>query len=72
MEKKELIEEIKKLISSTKDDVVEINPKFLDFFEMEELISVRDKLIIKKNKEEKEKRRKSWKKRSSRRDKRRI
>ena len=47
-EKKELIEEIKKLISSTKDDVVEINPNYLEYFSVEELIEMKENLIYKK------------------------
>ena len=50
MTKEELIEEIKDLITTTPNDVVEINPKFLQYFEIEELISIKDNLIIKKNK----------------------
>lgn len=50
MEKEELIEEIKKLIVTNKDETIDINPKFLDYFQLEELESIRDDLIIKKNK----------------------
>ena len=50
MDKIELIEEIKKLIVTSKEDVIEINPKFLEYFEIEELISIKDKLIVKKSK----------------------
>ena len=50
MEKEELIEEIKVLISTKKEENIEINPDFLQYFELEELISIRDNLIIKKNK----------------------
>ncbi|WP_072680679.1 hypothetical protein [Arcobacter sp. LA11] len=50
MEKEELIEEIKVLISTNKEESIEINPDFLQYFELEELISIRDNLIIKKNK----------------------
>jgi hypothetical protein len=49
-EKEEIIEEIKKLIVSTKDDKIDINPDFLDYFQVEELISIRDDLKIKKSK----------------------
>ena len=47
-EKKELIEEIKKLISSTKNDVVEINPNYLEYFSVEELIEMKENLLYKK------------------------
>jgi hypothetical protein len=49
MEKEELIEEIKSLISINKDDVIEINPDFLQYFDVEELVSIKENLIIKKN-----------------------
>ena len=50
MEKEELIEEIKSLISSNKNEKVDINPNFLDYFDLDELISIRDNLIFKKSK----------------------
>ncbi len=50
MEKEELIEEIKVLILTNKEESIEINPKFLQYFELEELIEIRDNLIIKKDK----------------------
>lgn len=50
MEKEEIIEEIKVLISSSKEETIEINPDFLQYFDLEELISIRDNLIIKKSK----------------------
>ncbi|PHR73976.1 MAG: hypothetical protein COA66_02115 [Arcobacter sp.] len=46
--KKTLIEDIKELIKTNKEDVIEINPKFLDYFTQEELESIRDDLVIKK------------------------
>lgn len=48
MIKKTLIEDIKELIKTNKEDVIEINPKFLDYFTQEELESIRDDLVIKK------------------------
>lgn len=49
MEDKNLIiEEIKVLITSSDEDVVEINPNFLEYFELDELIEMRDNLIHKK------------------------
>lgn len=50
VDKNEIVEEIKKLIATTKDDNIEINPKFLDYFQIEELVAIRDDLIIKKSK----------------------
>ncbi|XPV70205.1 MAG: hypothetical protein ACNI25_06415 [Halarcobacter sp.] len=48
-EKYELIEEIKQLIATNKNDTIEINSNFLDYFQLSELISIRDDLIVKKN-----------------------
>lgn len=50
MEKIELIEEIKKLIVANKKDIIDINPAFLEYFQVEELVSIRDELLIKKSK----------------------
>lgn len=46
--KKQLIEEIKELLKINKDEVIEINPKYLDYFEEEELLNIKDKLESKK------------------------
>ncbi|EFU69205.1 hypothetical protein ACN9K5_03550 [Aliarcobacter butzleri] len=46
--KKQLIEEIKELLKINQDEVVEINPKYLDYFEEEELLNIKDKLESKK------------------------
>jgi len=48
MIKETLIEDIKELIKTNKNEVIEINPKFLDFFTQEELESIRDDLVQKK------------------------
>ena len=50
MEKEKIIEEIKMLIASSKNDMIEINPSFLDYFEIEELNQIKEQLIVKKNK----------------------
>ncbi len=50
MEKEKIIEEIKVLIASTKGDNIEINPSFLEYFQVEELIEIKEQLIVKKNK----------------------
>jgi hypothetical protein len=49
-EKKQLIEEIKELIKTNKDDTIEINPNFLDYFQVDELISIKEDLKIRKSK----------------------
>ncbi|RXJ86730.1 hypothetical protein [Arcobacter sp. CECT 8985] len=48
-EKEQLIEEIKKLIVINKEDSVDINPNFLQYFEIEELQSIRNDLQVKKS-----------------------
>ena len=48
--KKEIVEEIKKLISINGEDSIEINPNFLEYFDLEELISIKETLILKKSK----------------------
>lgn len=50
MHKEELIEEIKNLISTDKSEVVEINPNYLQYFELDELEQIKDKLLDKKKK----------------------
>ena len=46
--KKELIDEIKKLIDTNSNTTTQINIKYIDFFELDELISIRDELLGKK------------------------
>ncbi|MCT7908876.1 hypothetical protein N5915_04825 [Arcobacter lacus] len=46
--KKQLIEEIKELLKINQDEIVEINPKYLEYFEEEELLNIKDKLESKK------------------------
>ncbi|MFY4763778.1 hypothetical protein ACOTVQ_02765 [Aliarcobacter butzleri] len=46
--KKQLIEEIKELLKINQDEIVQINPKYLDYFEEEELLNIKDKLESKK------------------------
>ncbi len=48
-EKEKIIEEIKKLIVMNDRETVEINPNFLQYFEIEELLSIKDKLEVKKS-----------------------
>lgn len=47
-EKKILIQDIKLLINSSDEPLVEINPKFLEYFTDDELMALRDDLIVKK------------------------
>lgn len=47
--KEELIEEIKTLIKSSKDDEIFINPNYLNYFTQDELVEIRDNLILKKS-----------------------
>ena len=46
--KKEIIENIKKLIKINPEDSIEINPKYLEYFELEELLDIQKKLEFKK------------------------
>lgn len=46
--KEELIKDIKLLITTDDDDNVEINPNFLDYFQIDELISMKEQLISRK------------------------
>jgi len=45
--KEELIEEIKTLISCD-GSTTDINPNYLEYFELDELISIKDQLVYKK------------------------
>lgn len=46
--KKEIIENIKELIKINPNDSIEINPKYLEYFEEEELLEIQKKLEFKK------------------------
>ena len=50
LDKNELIEEIKSLVITDDNDSIDINPNFLEYFEVEELNSIKEQLIIKKSK----------------------
>ncbi|WP_321311107.1 hypothetical protein [Halarcobacter sp.] len=50
MEKKEIIEDIKSLISTTGEDSIEINPNYLEYFQLDELISIKEQLLLQKSK----------------------
>jgi len=49
MTKEELIKDIKLLISTNDTDKVAINPNFLEYFQLEELVSIKEQLLVKKN-----------------------
>ncbi|TLP36260.1 hypothetical protein [Arcobacter arenosus] len=49
MEKQKLIEEIKKLIGTDENDIIDINPNFLEYFQEYELEAIKDDLILKKS-----------------------
>jgi hypothetical protein len=46
--KQEIIENIKKLIKINPEDSIEINPKYLEYFDEEELLDIQKKLEYKK------------------------
>ncbi|MGM0519013.1 MAG: hypothetical protein ACQERD_05170 [Campylobacterota bacterium] len=46
--KEELIEEIKELIKISKEEKIEINPNYLDYFETDELEDIKKQLLNKK------------------------
>ncbi len=48
MEKTELIEDIKNLIKINPEETIEINPNYLNYFELEELIEIKKKLSYKR------------------------
>ncbi len=47
-EKELLVQDIKVLINSTVEPLVEINPKFLDYFTDDELVALKEDLLQKK------------------------
>ena len=47
--KKEIIENIKKLIKINPDETIEINPSYLEYFDVEELLDIQKQLEYKKN-----------------------
>lgn len=46
--KQQIIENIKKLIKINPEETVEINPKYLEYFDEEELLDIQKKLEFKK------------------------
>ena len=47
--KNEIIENIKKLIKINPDETIEINPSYLEYFDVEELLDIQKQLEYKKN-----------------------
>ncbi|QKJ23262.1 hypothetical protein [Poseidonibacter lekithochrous] len=47
--KEELIKEIKELIKVTPDDTIEINPNYLNYFEEQELLDIKNQLLGRKD-----------------------
>ena len=47
--KNEIIENIKKLIKINPDETIEINPNYLEYFDVEELLDIQKQLEYKKN-----------------------
>ena len=47
--KQELIEEIKELIKINPNDSIEINPKYLEYFEEEEILDIKKQLESRKD-----------------------
>ncbi len=47
--KNEIIENIKKLIKINPDETIEINPNYLEYFDIEELLDIQKQLEYKKN-----------------------
>jgi len=46
--KKQIIENIKRLININPEDTVEINPNYLEYFDVEELLDIQKQLEFKK------------------------
>ncbi|RXJ70092.1 hypothetical protein CRV08_00585 [Halarcobacter ebronensis] len=49
-EKEELIKDIKELISVDGKEAIDINPNYLEYFQLDELISIKEKLLSRKSK----------------------
>ena len=47
--KNEIIENIKELIKINPDETIEINPSYLEYFDVEELLDIQKQLEYKKN-----------------------
>ena len=49
-EKQKLIDEIKALIDQNSTKTTDINLKYIEYFELDELFNIRDSLLLKKEK----------------------
>ena len=47
--KQEIIENIKRLIKINPEETIEINPNYLEYFDVEELLDIQKQLEYKKN-----------------------
>lgn len=47
--KEQLIEEIKELIKINPEETIEINPNYLEYFDEDELLDIKNKLKLKRN-----------------------
>ena len=47
--KEDLINEIKELIKTSQEDTVEINPNYLEYFQEDELVDIKNELLFKKS-----------------------
>ncbi len=47
--KEELVQEIKELIKTSDEDSIEINPNYLNYFEEDELLDIKNQLLEKKS-----------------------
>ncbi|CAI8231968.1 MAG: hypothetical protein ABF301_06765 [Sulfurovum sp.] len=49
MDKIELIEDIKNIIKINPEETIEINPNYLNYFEIDELVQIKKKLLYKRD-----------------------
>ena len=49
MDKIELIEDIKNIIKINPEETIEINPNYLKYFEIDELVQIKKKLLYKRD-----------------------
>lgn len=49
LDKIELIEDIKNIIKINPDETIEINPNYLNYFEIDELTEIKKKLLYKRD-----------------------
>jgi hypothetical protein len=49
LDKIELIEDIKNIIKINPEETIEINPNYLNYFEIDELVQIKKKLLYKRD-----------------------